>query len=295
MGSRGLLGFVALLSAAPAALAQATPPPLPRLAPSARYAEALRQARSARAALERRVAPKYQGSGAAADVQSFVTKRLGPWLTQARKLHDEAASRYRVALDAATSADERVVVLAEVGEMSLVLSERTYRAGEAAMPRNVARGAELREAYLSALEDAVAPMREGAREALGRCAKLVEADALGSPAAKRCVSLHDEPFAIEPRRRATAEDVQRALRRARHQIRRCYERALAVEPGLSGDLRPEIELGPSGKVSRVKLGGSLAAHPVARCVAKLIEALPLPAPARGVKLVVSQPLKLEPR
>ncbi len=271
------------------ALAQAPPPSPPP--PDARGTELVTQARAARAALERRRPPKPQGDG-----RKFVTKQLGPWLTEARKLHDEALARYQAVAASLASADLRVTAHAEAGEMSLALSERIYRAGEAATPKAIANDPELRAAYLSALDGAVEPMRAAAVQALARCAELATAHAVSSPASRRCAELRDKPMSIDPKRRASPAEVERAIRLARPKLRACYEHALRSEPALAGDLKVGIEVGPSGAVTQVNLDGSLAQHAVAACVEGVLRKLPLPAPPPGKKVVMTllQPLVFAP-
>lgn len=281
--------LLAVVSSSGVALGQATPPPA-----GSRYDEALKRARAGRAAFERRVAPKYKGNGSAESSKDFVQKQLGPWLGETRKLHDEAASRYARALDAAASAEDRVTVLSEVGELSLLLAERTYRAGEGSMPRNIAQSAELRTVFLTALDDATAPLRQAAADTLTRCATVAEAHAVKSAAAKRCVALRDNPSRIDAKRTATPAEVERGVRQVRARLRRCYEDALKQDPTLAGDLKLEVSVGPSGAVSQLKLAGSLAGHAVAQCVAGVVKALPLPPPPKGTKVTVSYPLSFDP-
>ncbi|GMV19826.1 MAG: AgmX/PglI C-terminal domain-containing protein [Polyangiaceae bacterium] len=275
---------LAVVSTSSVALGQATPPPA-----ASRFDAALGRARDGRAAFEKHQAPKRVASS-----KDFVRRKLGPWFSEVRKLHDEASSRYAKALDAASSAAERVTVLSEAGEMSLLLAERTYRAGEGSMPANIAKTAELKAAYLSALEDTTTPMRQAAAETLTRCATLAEAHAVTSAAARRCVSLRDNPSRVDPKLRASPAEVERGVRQVRAKIRRCYEDALKFEPALAGDLKLHVSVGPSGAVSELKLSGSLAGHAVAKCVAGVVEALPLPPPPKGTKVAVSYPLTFDP-
>lgn len=275
---------LAVVSTSGVALGQATPPPA-----TSRFDAALERARAGRAAFEKHQAPKRAQSS-----KDFVQRQLGPWFSEVRKLHDEASRRYAEALDEATTAAERVTVLAEAGEMSLLLAERTYRAGEGSTPANISKTAELRATYLSALDEATTPMRQAAAETLTRCATLAEAHYVTSAAAKRCVSLRDNPSRVDPKLRASPAEVERGVRQVRAKIRRCYEDALKLEPALAGDLKLKVRVGPSGAVSEVGLSGSLAGHAVARCVAAVVEALPLPPPPKGTKLTVDYPLTFDP-
>lgn len=280
--------LLAVLSCSGVALGQATPPPV-----GSRFDEALKRARAGRAAFEQRVAPKRKGKGSA-ESKDFVQKQLGPWLAETRKLHDDTSGRYARALDAAATAEERVTVLSEAGEMSLLFAERTYRAGEGSMPRNIAQNAELRAVFLAALDDTTTPLRQAAADTLTRCATVAEAHAVKSAAAKRCVALRDNPSRIDAKLRATPAEVERGVRQARSKIRRCYEDALKREPALSGELKLAISVEPGGAVSHVKLAGSLAGHAVAQCVAGVVKALPLPPPPKGAKLTVDYPLSFDP-
>jgi hypothetical protein len=273
------------------AAAQATPPSLPVAASGGASAELMKHARAARAALERRKPPKPQGDG-----KQFVVKQLGPWLSEARKLHEEALARYQKVATSDPSPDVRVTAHAEAGEMSLALAERIYRAGEAATPKSIAQSPELRATYLSALDDAVEPMRASAIQTLSRCAELATAHAVSSPASRRCAELRDKPMTVDPKRRASPEEVERAVRLARPKLRSCYEHALKSEPALAGELKVGIEIGPSGAVTQVKLSGSLAKHPVTVCVEGVLRALPLPPPPPGkrVAMTLLQPLVFDP-
>lgn len=291
----GVLGFCLLPGLA---LAQAPPPSasFPRAAPGdpQAFSLALKRARAARSKLEKLKPPPIAQYQTSADAQRFVSEKFAPWLTGTRKLQDDTNREYRAALAAALTDEHRVTVLAEAAEMSLRLAERTYRLGEAAMPRQIAKDRDLSSTYLSTLDSSLESAREPARSALKQCVEIAERSHLHDAAAIRCRTLFEQPFVVDPKARATPDELRRRMRSLQQQFRRCYERGLAADPALKGDLGLNVTIGPKGVVTAVTTRGSLGKSAVGACVAAAVKTLRFPAPGAGKSISLSYPLTLDP-
>jgi len=86
--------------------------------------------------------------------------------------------------------------------------------------------------------------------------------------------------------------IRRYVRRRVPQIEACYEAQRRITPTLRGTLTLELEIAPSGRVSRSDASG--VAPEVARCAADVIRQIEFPKPVDGDSVVVTYPLKLRP-
>lgn len=291
-GMRWLGVGALILAASGSAGAQAVAPAAAPVRTGPAFAQTLTRARAAKRALELKAAPRHAATSDS-DFRRFMSLKFGPWLTEARALHDGAAADYVRAHQAATRDEERVLALSEAGEMSLSFSERIYRAGEAAIPKSIAKDPELRRTYLSSIDDMLEPSRASAVATLARCADLAQERGIASLAARRCSELRKKPFVVDPKARTNPALVGRGIQQLRHRLRACYEAELKHDPALSGDLRVVLRVAPSGVVDSVKLEGSLGSHRLAGCVNKHLAALAFP-PTAGRAVSVTYPLTFQP-
>jgi hypothetical protein len=88
------------------------------------------------------------------------------------------------------------------------------------------------------------------------------------------------------------ELIRRVIKRAMPEIRRCYERALAIDPGLSGKLVVTFEITPAGEVGGRWASPGLSAW-LDRCVLDQIGRLSFPSPGAG-RIEVSYPFMFDP-
>jgi len=84
--------------------------------------------------------------------------------------------------------------------------------------------------------------------------------------------------------------IRRFVQRKRPRLRRCYERQLAVTPGLSGRLLSTFTIGPQGRVVMATASGVHAS--IARCVANVIRGMRFPKPKNRAFVPVYYPFKL---
>jgi outer membrane biosynthesis protein TonB len=81
--------------------------------------------------------------------------------------------------------------------------------------------------------------------------------------------------------------VRRYIHRSRNQIRRCYDAALAKNPGIAGKLVVDFTISGNGKVTATRASGLDA--DVEACVAAVIAAIEFPAPTGNAPLNISYP------
>jgi outer membrane biosynthesis protein TonB len=82
--------------------------------------------------------------------------------------------------------------------------------------------------------------------------------------------------------------LRRSVSKGRDQVRRCYERALELTPGLAGTLRVDFVIGPDGAVLSATASGMDDAGLIA-CITKVFLGLRFPRPGGGGKVNVSFP------
>ena len=89
------------------------------------------------------------------------------------------------------------------------------------------------------------------------------------------------------------DDLQRTLRRKRSDIERCYERALASDPELSGRILVEFTIGTDGRVSSASLRENTVGSSVGSCVEGRVRRWRFD-PPEGGSATVRVPYILEP-
>lgn len=85
------------------------------------------------------------------------------------------------------------------------------------------------------------------------------------------------------------------VREHSRQVRNCYEKRLRDNSGLEGDLSVELRIGHNGRVSDVRLQGSLRDAKVRSCVSALTKKWSFPRPSGGTCAVVAAPFHFSPR
>lgn len=84
---------------------------------------------------------------------------------------------------------------------------------------------------------------------------------------------------IEPR------EAQRVLATRATEVRGCYERALARDATLAGELTVRLRVEPDGRVSQTSLSGDDALRTAGRCIETALRGLVFPAPTGGAATV----------
>ena len=69
------------------------------------------------------------------------------------------------------------------------------------------------------------------------------------------------------------------------EVRGCYERALARDATLAGELTVRLRVEPDGRVSQTALSGDDALRAAGRCMEQALRGLVFPAPAGGAATV----------
>jgi outer membrane biosynthesis protein TonB len=87
--------------------------------------------------------------------------------------------------------------------------------------------------------------------------------------------------------------IRRYIRRRLHQIRKCYERELLLEPNLQGTLVMQFQIMPDGLVANAT-GGGLGNATVTACVEAAIESIQFPKPKGGGLVNVRYPFTFRP-
>lgn len=168
------------------ALAQGCAPTTPAKPTAAQQQSAIDAARALRKRAEALHAPVYSGPDNKSDKGEFLSGPLRQWVVARMKLHREALTAYRDAVEQAPDASARLVALDELGEMELSLAEEFVHAGVAAMPGEYRKDPRTADTFKQALRGAVAPRIESARKALEECQSIARAAKLSTPAAARC-------------------------------------------------------------------------------------------------------------
>jgi hypothetical protein len=86
---------------------------------------------------------------------------------------------------------------------------------------------------------------------------------------------------------------QGVLLAARPRLRACYERALAQDPSVKGEMALSVGIGDNGSVGDVAVGRSPLPSGATRCFTRAIAALPFGEDAAGSRVDVK--LRLSPR
>jgi Ca-activated chloride channel family protein len=89
--------------------------------------------------------------------------------------------------------------------------------------------------------------------------------------------------------------VRRYVKRNLPAVRACYDKALALQPGLSGKLVLQWTIGADGKVRKASVTSSTLGNPAFEaCVLKLVEGWTFPAPAGGGEATMNYPMVFSP-
>jgi len=120
-----------------------------------------------------------------------------------------------------------------------------------------------------------------------------------------------EPEPVKPRPRAPrrapaanpwdcggdlpAAAIRKVLRESNRQIRNCYERQLKLRNTLQGQVRLQVRVDESGKVSRTRVSGSLRDTQVRQCIRALADKWELPQPKGDKCAVFEQPYNFTPK
>ena len=93
----------------------------------------------------------------------------------------------------------------------------------------------------------------------------------------------------------TRAKIEVALKRVMPRVRQCYERELASNPWLSGEVVARIKAAPSGAVEKVTIERStLDSKATIGCIVRLLRRLEFPASSSGQPMRFSVPLAFEP-
>jgi hypothetical protein len=90
--------------------------------------------------------------------------------------------------------------------------------------------------------------------------------------------------------------IEEKLTGARPAIQACYQRALAAQPKLRGNLSINFVVAPDGKVAHaeaVEVDDELTDAPTVECILAEVRKLDFPEPSGG-RVFINYPLKLEP-
>jgi hypothetical protein len=86
--------------------------------------------------------------------------------------------------------------------------------------------------------------------------------------------------------------VRRYVKRDLAKVIACYERQLAVTPGVEGTVGAELVIGPDGAVTSAVANG--VGGEVSTCIGRVIEAIAFPRPSGGGSVQCNLPLTLRP-
>lgn len=95
----------------------------------------------------------------------------------------------------------------------------------------------------------------------------------------------DVPALPPTRGRIEPAGAQRVLATRATEVRACYERALARDPTLQGELTVRLRVEADGRVSQTALSGDDALRAAGRCMEAALRGLVFPAPAGGAATV----------
>ena len=84
-----------------------------------------------------------------------------------------------------------------------------------------------------------------------------------------------------------APDAQRVLATKRNEVRECYERGVARQPSLAGELTVRVRVEDDGLVSETSVGGDPALSQVGRCIEGVLRPLRFPRPTGGAATVTA--------
>lgn len=251
------------------------------------HAAALARARTARDAVKKKKPPPTGGRLEKDRALAYANGPLKQWVKDGRALLDEAGKHYAEAGRTAPTIADRMRAAAEWGELQLLFAERFYHAGMAAMPKEFDKQPDLARVYADALYGASESMETAAFAALRSCAGTSSAE---PSIAKRCQELLDRPFGVQKGAKLTLDSAHLVLFRANRALRGCYERALADDPDLAGDVVLELGIDRSGRATSITTDAS--AFPSASavsCIESAVRALRFP-PAAGKPLSVRFPI-----
>jgi hypothetical protein len=89
--------------------------------------------------------------------------------------------------------------------------------------------------------------------------------------------------------------IQATIAKYISQVRACYEEGLRQQPGLSGQVGVNFEIGPNGMLNYSNVGKSTLGHPgVEGCITKRMMNWQFPKPLGGVNVKVNYPFLLRP-
>ena len=95
----------------------------------------------------------------------------------------------------------------------------------------------------------------------------------------------DVPVLPPTRGRIEPRDAQRVLATRATEVRGCYERALARDATLQGELTVRLRVEADGRVSQTALSGDDALRGAGRCMEEALRGLVFPAPTGGAATV----------
>jgi hypothetical protein len=95
----------------------------------------------------------------------------------------------------------------------------------------------------------------------------------------------DVPVLPPTHGRIEARDAQRVLATRATEVRACYERALARDATLQGELTVRLRVEADGRVSQTALSGDDALRAAGRCMEAALRGLVFPAPTGGAATV----------
>lgn len=99
----------------------------------------------------------------------------------------------------------------------------------------------------------------------------------------------DKPIAKKPKATDTGmlekSDLRRVFNASNTAMRKCYERALKGNPGLSGKVQLQVRIARDGTVSYARAEGSLGNGLVFECMERQAKTLKFPEPKGGTVLV----------
>lgn len=91
-----------------------------------------------------------------------------------------------------------------------------------------------------------------------------------------------------------AATVQRVLRSHLAEVRACYDAALAEHPDAGGRMDARLEIAPSGRVTGVRITGTMTEPAVAACTERVLRGVRFPASDRTDAMVVTYPFFFAP-
>ena len=144
------------------------------------------------AAMKNKV-PVYRGSGKTADVNAFVTQKVGPWIQERMRANDEAERAYAKVLAVqpfappawVVASGERVGAMydALVNELTAMPTPSEWK-GEGELFG--VKKSEIRATFTDALDQALQPFRERARGAYRACSEQGRRFSVSTPAVAAC-------------------------------------------------------------------------------------------------------------